>query len=114
MQTANYLNKVILCLKKHGIECTPTGAPNPKTGDWYNYKLAGKNKMFHRTKACDNYTIKLEKRCTSVDAANAIIETVTMRFAHSNHDEAKHIIHELYDLKAKYNANPGLIYGIVD
>lgn len=114
MQDTNYLNNVILSLKKHGIECIPTGAPNPKTGDWYSYKIKGKNDMFHLSKTCDNYTIKLDKRCNSNDAANSIIELVSMRFAHSNTDAAKQIIHELYDLKAEYNTKPGIIYGIVD
>lgn len=114
MQNTDYLNKVLLCLKGHNIECVPTGAPNPKTGDWYNYKITGKSKMFHRTKICDNYTIKLDKSCNSVDAANALVETVSMRFSHSNSDEAKQIVHELHNIKSQYTTKLGLIYGIVD
>lgn len=114
MQNLTFLNDVLLCLKKHNIECTPTGAPNPKTKDWYNYKIKGENRLFHISKKCDTYSIKLDKKCNSVDAANAIIETVSMRLAHSNTDKAKQLIHELYDLKNKYNTKPGVIYGIVD
>lgn len=114
MQNTDFLNKVLVCLKKHSIECTPTGAPNPKTGDWYNYKLSGKNKMFHLKKTCNNYTIKLDKKCNSFDAANAIVETVSIRFSHSNSNEAKQLVHELHNIKSEYTTKLGLIHGIVD
>lgn len=114
MPKNKFLKDVILCLKKHEIECMPKGAPNPKTGDYYNYQLKAKNDIFHISKNCNVYKIKLDKSCNSDDVANAIIETVSMRYSQSNHDEAKQIIHELYDLKNEYNIKPSLIYGVVD